>query len=82
RRYRWTQEEGRTEEIVLPPQLTEGFDRILLVAGEVHSGNTMRTFVRFLRDQGAHEIRTYALQKSVAPTFAPDYWSLQTDRDL
>lgn len=49
--------------------------RVLLVAADVSSGDTMKMYLQTLREQGVSEIKTAALLKNVAATFKPDYYA-------
>lgn len=72
RHYNWTNGEGRATEIEMPEALEERLERVLLVAGEVHTGNTMSLCLRSLREMGAGDVRTYALQCEQVTIFRPD----------
>lgn len=72
RAYDWQKE--RKDIIMFDYEIPPRFlDRVLLVAGEVHSGNTMRKFISYLNDMGAREIKTCAFYQEMEPTWVLDY---------
>lgn len=48
--------------------------KVLLVAGDVSSGDTMKYYIAELSSLGVEEIKTAALVKSVTSTYQPTYW--------
>lgn len=54
----------------VPPRF---MDKVLLVSGEIHSGNTMDTFEKYLREMGAKEIRVSTFYLQNTSTYLPHY---------
>jgi len=82
RKYDWV--EGRRNDDLLlrlqfPPELLE---KVLLVAGETHTGNTMRLYYNYFREIGAKEIRraTFYLQKGCTEPI--EYVGLKHSKDF
>jgi probable phosphoglycerate mutase len=77
--YDWTskeRKEGFCEEIRISKNIT----KVLLVAGELHSGNTAKKYTEYFNDMGAKEIRMLTFMKEPYPTFKPDFSYLETDK--
>ena len=77
--YQWknhVRNEGLFEEI----KLTKNIDRVLLVAGELHSGNTAKKYTEYFKQMGATKIKMLAFMKEPYPTFKPDYYFIETDK--
>ena len=82
RQYTWI--EGRRVDDVLmhisiPPQRLE---RVLLIAGEVHSGNTMHLYWKTLKRIGAKEIRRATLFYEKGSPEPVEYIGIKSNRDL
>jgi len=61
REYKW-KDSGRIEDIIFFVDIpTSYLDRVLLVAGEIHSGKTMKLYYNYFRSLGAKEIRKAVL---------------------
>ena len=56
--------------------------KVLLVAGDVLTGSTMKFFLRQLRDAGAAEVRTACLVKGVTAAYNPDYFGKEIPADF
>ena len=77
--YHWenhVRNEGLVEEI----KLTKNIDKVLLVAGELHSGNTAKKYTEYFEQIGAKEIKMLTFMKEPYPTFKPDYYFIETDK--
>lgn len=60
REYDWVQ--GRRNDSIMDGfSIDRGLDRVLLIAGEVHHGNTMRLYYDYLNNRGAKEVRRATL---------------------
>ena len=72
RAYSWQRkrEDSVMFDFEIPPRF---MDRILLVSGEIHSGNTINTFETYLREMGAKEIRVSTFYLQNTSTFVPQY---------
>lgn len=75
RKYDWlTSNKRRLDEVLfdfeVPPQF---LSRVLLVAGEAHSGGTLETFSNYLIAMGASEIKTCVFYKQEGCTVTIDY---------
>lgn len=79
RKYNW--EKGRRiDDMVQRLQINIGLDKVLLVAGEVHSGNTMRLYYDYFRELGAKEIRRATLFYENGATEPVEYKGLTSSR--
>ena len=79
RQYTWT--DRREDEILykfkVPPHLLE---KVLLVAGEAHTGNTMNLFYQYLEEIGAKSIKTCVFYKqSICAGREIDYYGIVGD---
>jgi probable phosphoglycerate mutase len=75
--YNWKGHE-RTEGLFDSIKITKNIDRILLVAGELHSGNTARKYTEYFMQAGAGEVKMLTFMKEPFPTFKPDYFYLES----
>lgn len=82
RKYMWM-DGRRIDDMVLhiqvPPPLIE---KVLLVAGEAHSGNTMRLYYNSFLQMGAKEIRRTAFYVQKGCTEPIEYIGLKKDKDF
>lgn len=77
--YEWTthqRKEGLFDEI----KITKNIEKVLLVAGELHSGNTAKKYIEYFKQIGANEVRMLTFMKEPYPTFKPDYFFIETDK--
>ena len=72
RAYSWQnkREDSVMFDFEIPPRF---LDKVLLVSGEIHSGNTMNTFEDYLREMGAKEIRVSTFYLQNTSTYLPHY---------
>lgn len=82
RKYMWM-DGRRIDEMVLhlhlPPALVE---RVLLIAGEAHSGNTMRMYYNFFQQMGAHQIKRSAFFVQKGCTEPLEYIGICSEKNL
>ncbi len=62
--YDWT-EQGRKEGFCENIRITKNIQRVLLVSGELHSGNTAKKYIEYFRSMGADEIKMLTFRKSL-----------------
>jgi len=77
--YKWenhVRNEGLFEDI----KLTKNIDKVLIVAGELHSGNTAKKYTEYFEQMGAKEIKMLTFMKEPYPTFKPDFYYIQSDK--
>lgn len=77
--YEWTahqRKEGLFDEI----KITKNIEKVLLVAGELHSGNTAKKYTEYFKQIGANEVRMLTFMKEPYPTFKPDYFFIETNK--
>lgn len=73
RKYNWD-DDSRREEILYPIEIpVQLLKRVLLVAGEAHTGKTMEKFVKYLKERGASKIKTCVFYKQIGCTQKIDY---------
>ena len=60
RKYQW-KDGRRLDDMVQRLEINFGLEAVLLVAGEVHTGNTMRLYYEYFNKLGAKEIRRATL---------------------
>ncbi len=76
--YKWEnhmRSDGISEEIKIT-----NIDKVLLVAGELHSGNTAKKYTEYFEQMGAKEIRMLSFMKEPFPTFKPDFYFIESDK--
>jgi probable phosphoglycerate mutase len=80
RKYKWT-EGGRKEDILFPIEIPERFlAAVLLVSGEVHSGNTMKFYIDYFGQIGAQAIRTATFYYEKGATISVDFKGLESEK--
>jgi hypoxanthine phosphoribosyltransferase len=80
RLYHWN-EEGRNDEMMLKNiDLSKYNDKVLLVAGELHTGNTAKMYKQHFKDIESKSVKMYAFFKEHYPAFQPDYFSIENDK--
>lgn len=81
REYEWL--EKRHDKMLfsfdIPFHLTR---RVLLVAGEAHTGGTMEAFTKYLRSIGAGEIKTCVFYKQSICTQHIDFWGMEGENTI
>jgi probable phosphoglycerate mutase len=77
--YEWTSKERR-EGFCENIRVTKNIEKVLLVAGELHSGNTAKRYTEYFESMGANEIRMLTFMKEPYPTFKPDFFYLETNK--
>ena len=77
--YDWTDKE-RKEGFCEKIRLKKNIERVLLVAGELHTGNTARQYTSYFENMGAGEIKMLAFMKEPYSTFKPDYHYLESNK--
>lgn len=74
RKYNWD-DDSRKEEILYPIEIPNYLlRRVLLVAGESHTGKTMEVFVKYLKEIGADYIKTCVFYKQIGCTRKIDFF--------
>jgi len=77
--YDWTNKErkdGFCEEI----KISKNIEKVLLVAGELHSGNTAKKYTEYFQEMGAKEIKMLSFMQEPYPTYKPDFSYIETDK--
>lgn len=78
--YFWEKEE-RKDKMMLTDIDISGYDeKILLVAGELHTGNTSKLFREFLKTKNCKSVRMYAFFKRKYPACNPEYYTIEYDK--
>ena len=80
RNYRW--EKGvRLESLIFNPQIPEELlEAVLIIAGEVHAGTTMRMYHDYFNQIGARCIKRAALYYERGATIEVDYIGVESSR--
>ena len=71
--YKW-EEENRKTILHINPLLISN-KKVLLVVGEVHTGNTLRNIVDVLKSENPKSIKTSTLFHSGVESFKPNYYA-------
>jgi len=77
--YEWTDNQ-RKESFCEEIRISKNIDKVLLVAGELHTGITAKKYTEYFKQLGAKEIRMLSFMKEPYPAFRPDYSFIETDR--
>lgn len=78
--YNWDTE-GRKDEMMLKDiDLSKYNDKILLVAGELHTGNTAKMYKQYFKSIESKSVKMYAFFKEKFPAFQPEYFSIENDK--
>lgn len=77
--YEWADNE-RKESFCEEIRVFKNINKVLLVSGELHSGNTARKYTDYFKQLGAKEIKMLTFMKEPYPTFKPDFAFIETDR--
>jgi len=75
--YKWSnhqRQEGLCDEI----KISKNIERVLIVAGELHSGNTAKKYTEHFTKIGSKEVKMLTFMKEPYPTFKPDYFYIET----
>ena len=76
--YKWTND-GREDGFAENIKITKNIEKVLLVSGELHSGNTAKKYKEYFDKMGATEVRILTFMKEPFPTFKPDFYYIETD---
>ena len=57
--------------------LTKNLERVLLIAGEVHTGSTAGLYIDYLQSIGANNIKFMTLTKDLFPSVKPDFYYIE-----
>jgi probable phosphoglycerate mutase len=80
RKYEWT-DEGRLEDMMLSVKIPFEYTRsVLLVAGEAHSGRTLRYYYDYLKSIGAQDIKRAVLLLEEGCPFRVEYYGVRSDK--
>lgn len=77
--YDWT-DKSRKDGFCENISITKNIDKVLLVAGELHSGNTAKKYIEYFKSMGAKEIRMLTFMKEPYPTFNPDFYYIESGK--
>ena len=83
RKYMW-KEGDRVDDMIFPINIPQNLlERVLLVSGEVHSGNTMKIYHKHFKELGAKLIRRATLYYEKGATVKVEYKGLEsTKKDI
>ena len=78
--YKWDKH-GRKDKMLFENiDLSNYIDKVLIVAGELHTGNTAKLYYNYFQKIGSNDIRIYTFYKEKYPAFEPDYFSIEGDK--
>lgn len=77
--YNWS-DKGRKDGLYEDIKISKNIEKVLLVAGELHSGNTAKKYTEYFNELGAKEVKMLAFMKEPYPTFKPDFSFIETDK--
>ena len=76
--YEW-KNHVRNEDLFEKIKITKNIDKVLIVAGELHTGNTAKKYIEYFEQMGAKQTKMLAFMKEPYPTFKPDFFFIETD---
>lgn len=80
RKYTW-KEGDRLDDMIFPVEIPKDFlKRVLVVSGEVHSGNTMKLYCEYLKKLGAKSLRRATLYYEEGATVKVEYKGLESTK--
>ncbi len=78
RKYTW-REGSRIDDMILHIKMPKTLiERVLLISGEIHSGNTMRTYYDYFKDLGCRQIRRATLFYERGATEQAEYVGMKS----
>lgn len=69
----------RTEQLFENIKLNKNLEKVLIVAGELHTGGTANTFKNHFKNIGAKEIRFLSFITEKYPNVKADYFHIESD---
>ena len=60
--------------------LSSNLEKVLLVAGELHTGGTARVYIEYFKKMGAKQIKYLTFTKDRYPAFQPDFFYIETKK--
>ena len=82
RKYTW-QKGRRIDDMLFKFHLPSAlYKNVLLIAGETHTGNTMRLYYNYLKDIGAKEIRRASFYYQEGSTETVEYIGFESSKDI
>lgn len=78
RKYEWIDGKERKDAMFAEIEIKKRFERVLLVAGELHTGDTAKLYKEFFEAKG-EEVRIMTLVTETYPRLKPDYFSFTID---
>jgi probable phosphoglycerate mutase len=82
REYTWVDGRRKDDMLLHTTFPSEVIEKVLLVAGEVHTGNTMRKYYEYLKNIGAKDVRRATLLFEKGSTEPVEYKGIETHKDL
>jgi hypoxanthine phosphoribosyltransferase len=79
--YKWDNRR-RDEDIIGEIVLKKKLDSVLLVAGELHTGNTAKKFINYFEKLGvaSDNIKVLSFMKEKYPALEPDFWYYESEK--
>ncbi len=77
--YKWDDTGRKDKMLISDIDLSNYSDKVLIVAGELHTGNTAKLYIEYFKKNGAKEVKMYAFFKEKYPSFQPEYFSIESD---
>jgi len=62
--------------------LSSNLEKVLLVAGELHTGGTARVYIEYFKKMGAKQIKYLTFTKDRYPAFQPDFFYIETKKPI
>jgi probable phosphoglycerate mutase len=77
--YKWSDKQ-RDESICEQIKISNNIEKVLLVAGELHSGYTAKLYTSYFSEMGAKEIKMLTFMKEPYPNYKPDFYYLESSK--
>lgn len=79
RSYVWVDGKSRQEKMFSDIEIGKHIDRLLLVSGEMHTGDTAEMYKMYFESKGVREIKVATLVTETYPRFVSDYSAYTVD---
>ncbi len=77
--YKWG-DNGREDSMLISEiDLSNYNEKVLIVAGELHTGNTAKLYIEHIKASGAKAVKMFVLFKEKYPSFQPNYFGFESD---
>lgn len=77
--YEW-EDNIRKDDLWEKIKLSRNLDKVLLVAGELHTGGTAKIYIKYFKSMEAKEIKFLTFLKDPYPAYKPNYYYIESKK--